>query len=248
MVQVLPYVPSFGEQLGPVLGQAVGNIGQGLQQGSQNKRDEQIIQSFDQTDSPINQIQKFARLSKAKQEALSPVFQQMIKTQGAQQGAQQQQVQEHEDISKTINSMVDVLSEGKVGLGNIFNKVTAKGRENRAYYDELALGVERRLADMVGKGALSKTRFDYLKSKLPNSHDTDATNRGKLRALAQEFKVEIKNPEFKKYLDEAKQSSPEGDVKGSADGLTWVISPSGKKVQIPNDQVDAALSSGGKRA
>lgn len=247
MVQVLPYVPSFGERLVPEIGQAVGNISQGLQNRAQNQSDQRIIQSFDPNDSPMNQIQKFSRLSRGKQDSLSPLFQQMLKTQGQQQGPQQQQMQEHEDISKTINSLVDTLAEGKVGLGNIFNKVTAEGRESRAYYDELALGVERRLADMVGKGALSKTRFDYLKSKLPSSSDTDATNRGKLRSLAEEFKVDIKNPEFKKLLKQEGESVNQEEAPQAKQGFTWLISPSGKKVQVPNDQVKAALSSGGKR-
>lgn len=200
MVQILPYVPSFGERLAPVLAQAGTDIFKGFQQRNANQKDQEIINSFDQNDSPINQIQKFSKLSAQRQETIAPLLQQLLKTQGAQEiqnqksAAKQQEKQaaeqkEHEDISQTVNSLLDELETGKVGKFNQYNKLTSKGREHRAYFDELALGVEKRLATMVGKGVLSQARFAYLLKNLPKSSDTDATNRGRLKALAEEFKV-----------------------------------------------------------
>ncbi len=200
MVQVLPYVPSFGERLAPVLAQAGSDVFQGFQQRNANQRDQQVMNSFDPNDSPINQIQKFSQLSPQRQQTIAPLLQQLLKTQGAQEIQNQKTIakeqkeqgvaqKEHEDISQTVNSLVDELETGKVGKFNQFNKLTAKGREHRAYFDELALGVEKRLATMVGKGVLSQARFAYLLKNLPKSSDTDATNRGRLKALAEEFKV-----------------------------------------------------------
>lgn len=197
MVQVLPAVPSFGEKLATALTQAGADIAQGYQQRNAKQQDQEIFNSFDPNDSPINQIQKFSRLSPETQKNLTPLFSQILKTQGAQQ-IQNQKMQEkaaveekeHQDVSQSINSLMDKLEEGDVGKFNQWNKLFAKGRENRAYFDEIALTIEKRLATMVGKGALSKSRFDYLIKQLPRSNDTDATNRGKLKALAEEFKVE----------------------------------------------------------
>jgi hypothetical protein len=189
VVQVLPAVPSFGEKLATVLGQAGADISQGFAERHQNQRDQEIINSFDMNASPIDQIKKFSQLSSQKQAALTPLLQQYLKTQSTQQTAQMAEQKENEQVGENINSLMDKLEEGNVGKFNQWNKLFAKGREDRAYFDEIALGIEKRLATMVGKGALSKPRFEYLLSQLPKSSDTDATNRGKLKALAEEFKV-----------------------------------------------------------
>jgi hypothetical protein len=200
MVQVLPAVPSFGEKLATVLGQAGGNIGQYFVQRNQDQKDQEVLNSFDPNASSIDQIKHFGKLSPEKQKALTPLLQQVLKTQGSQQISQQKiqakeqekalvEQKEHEDVSQTVNSLMDELEKGHVGKYNQINKLFEYGREDRAYFDELSLGIERRLAAMVGKGALNKARFAYLMGKLPNSEETDATNRGRLKALAEEFKV-----------------------------------------------------------
>lgn len=214
-VQVLPYVPSFGERLGQVIPEAGANLFQGYLQGKQNRADQQVLQDLVSNPNltPLQVIAQAGRLSPKSQASLSPLFSHFVTAQqnqlAKQQSAQQEASQEHEEVSETINSLADELMEGRVGKFNQYNKLTSKGRESRAYFDELALAIEKRLANMVGKGALSKARFDYLKKNLPSSDETDATNRGKLRALAKEFKVDIQNPSFKK---EAK--SAEREVEG----------------------------------
>jgi len=246
MVQVLPYVPGFGEKLAAALGQAGGDVAQGFIQRNQNQNDQRILDSFDPNASPIEQIKHFGKLSPQKQQALVPLLQQLMKSQGANQVANQkieakqqekalEEQKSHEDISQTVNSLMDELEKGHVGKYNQINKLFEYGREDRAYFDELSLGIERVLAGLVGKGALNQQRFAYLMGKLPNSEETDATNRGRLKALAEEFKVIRK-----------KTGESEKGFKQSSSETTWVISPSGKRVQIPSDQLQAALSSGGK--
>lgn len=247
MVQVLPYVPGFGEQLGKVLANAGADIGQGYLNGRQRKSDQSIISQLasSQDHSPISLLQSWSQLSPDTQKTISPLLQQFMQTQGRQGQDKQEAEMEKEEVGQTINALTDQLMKGGTGTGvTHFNKLVPWGRESRAYFDELALGIEKRLAGMVGKGALSQARFDYLKHNLPSSSNSDATNRGKLKALAEEFKVDINNPEFRKKVGiDQKRVEPVG--RGKSQGRV-VVSPSGKKVMVPDDQVDAAIKAGGK--
>ena len=240
MVQVLPSVPGFGEQLANVLGGALGDVGQGLLQRGLNRRDQSILNQFGTNPNltPLQQFQMFGSLSPGMQQRIGPLLPHVMEHQGRQQAAQMEAVSGKEEIGTTINDIVNELEKGHSGLLNYYNKFTAKGRQSRAYIDEKSLGIEKKLADMVGKGALSKARFDYMVGKLPSSNASDATNRGRLKALSEEFKVEIKNPKFRSAFQEA--SAPSATVK--------VIAPSGNVVDIPEDQLEAALASGGRRA
>jgi hypothetical protein len=217
MVQVLPGVPGFGEHLIQALSGAAGNIGQGLINRRTNLHDQNVLSQLtaNAESSPLQQIEAYSKLSPGAQSRISPLFTHLLDLSKNQsfkrEEAQQKATQEHEDVSETINSLADELMEGKTGKFNFYNKLTAKGRESRAYFDELALAIEKRLATMVGKGALNKERFNYLKKNLPSSGDTDASNRGKLRALAKEFKVAINHPSFKEKLKES-----ENEVEGNA--------------------------------
>ena len=185
MVQVLPYVPSFGEKLAPALAQAGVDIHSGFQKRRLNQQDQQLIDSFNPEDSPLVQIQKFARLSPERQTALSPLFSQFFK-----QSGQQQEI--GRPLEETLGELQQIAENpnSKIGFFNILNKATEKGREDRAYFDELSLSIERYLADKVGKGTLSKQRFEYLKSKLPQSSDTVAKSKGKIRGLQRELVAE----------------------------------------------------------
>lgn len=89
MVQVLPYVPSFGERLVDTLTQAGSQIGQGYMQGQQKRQDTGIINDLlnnpDLT--PTQKFANFARLSKESQKSLTPAFTQLLQSQNqAQQG------------------------------------------------------------------------------------------------------------------------------------------------------------------
>lgn len=217
MVQILPKIPGFGEQLGQTLGSVAESLGQGFIQRRNNQLDNQILSSLESeyqsgNVSPLNMIKKFSSISPEKQAALTPIIGQFIANQTQSQGLANQELARKEEVGGTLNDIADELGKGHSGLFNYYNKFSGKGRESRAYIDTKSLSLEKRLAEMVGKGALSKSRFDYLVSKLPSSNDSDATNRGKLRALAEEFKVEIKNPKFKEAFKE-ESNNPVSQVK-----------------------------------
>jgi len=55
-------------------------------------------------------------------------------------------------------------------------------RGNRQEFDTLALELEKKAADMVGKGTLNKQRFEFLKSRLPSSSKTQSQNKSALKA------------------------------------------------------------------
>ena len=89
----------------------------------------------------------------------------------------------------TINNMLKVLPS--VGPGKIGNVLTEKGRKERQYFDSLSINLEQRGAEMVGKGTLSKARFEFLLHNLPSSSKTQAANIGALKAWSETLGVEI---------------------------------------------------------
>jgi len=75
MVQILPYVPGFGEKLADAFSNAAGQLGQGYFEGRQKKNDLQTIEELSQGNlSPMQQFNAFARLSQDRQKALTPAF------------------------------------------------------------------------------------------------------------------------------------------------------------------------------
>lgn len=192
--------PSFGSQLGQALG---GGIGQGLHQQmvqmfEQKQRQKQlsgltpILKQLGLPDQGIKELTDSGLDPKDVLSFASHVAPIYAKAQEEKNAASLEK-QGTEDV---VNQMVDLLETGTLGKANAMNQLFAYGRHNRALYDELALNIEKNLVQMVGKGTLQKNRFDYLRKLLPSSNNTDATNRGKLQAIAKEFKINIANPEF----------------------------------------------------
>lgn len=93
MVQVLPQVPSFGNELATVLGNAIGNIGASYVQGQQTKKqqdkDQMILdQLLDDTKSPMEKISLSSQLSKTTSEKLAPLLSTVLKEETRTQGKQ----------------------------------------------------------------------------------------------------------------------------------------------------------------
>lgn len=75
MVQVLPYVPTFGEKLADALGNATTTISQGFQQQRQNQRDDMSLKIMnDPTKSPMEKVTAFMGLSEDKKKHVAPVY------------------------------------------------------------------------------------------------------------------------------------------------------------------------------
>ena len=81
-----------------------------------------------------------------------------------------------ENALDAINEMRGIIGRGRTGKGNPLNVLTSEGRADRAALDTAALTLEKLAATMVGKGVLSKPRFEYLLKRLPSAWKTDAEN------------------------------------------------------------------------
>lgn len=112
---------------------------------------------------------------------------------------------------RSIEDMRDIISRGKTGW-NIFNMLTPEGRADRAALDTSALNLERLAADMVGRGTLSQTRFNYLKERLPSSYKTDAEN----QAILDEWK-KILGGDTESLEDEKEKPSKKSKSKSMFD-------------------------------
>lgn len=212
--------------LGYIAQQLGEGLGGGLQSGvdkyfveKQNKQKAQgLAPIFEQLGMEKEKIDQLLG-SGLSPEQLIPIADLAQKQQQYQQ-KQQAELEEKEgprrEVGNVINEMVDILEGGTLGKANAMNQLFAYGRHNRGLYDELALRIEKELAGMVGKGALSKARFDYLLKNLPKSSYTDATNRSKLQGLAKIFGTTIDNPDFWKKV--GKYQSGAGGSEGSQEG------------------------------
>jgi len=157
MVQVLPYIPSFGERLAQVAGQVVGDVGSTLvQKHFQNKEsnaDRDIIANLRPDSSPIELLHAYGTLSKQGQANVSPILQQLIRGQTqeniagakavANQQAEEKKSQEAQEKQKAelagVNDTLQWLKDnvGYTGTTGIF----ALGSKSFGGGKQLAPGV-----------------------------------------------------------------------------------------------------------
>ena len=92
-----------------------------------------------------------------------------------------------ERINHAFNRTNELLKSGKTGF--TYKGLGEKGREDRAELNNLSeIWISELIPLLNPKGTISKDRFNYIKGLAPNSTDTDATIKGKLKALKDIFK------------------------------------------------------------
>ncbi len=260
MVQIIDRSPSFGSQLAQVLGQAGVNVAEGFAQRRSNQADERILQEFGNNPNltPLQQIQAFAKLSPNKQQALSPLFGQYMKTQGVQQVANQKAQQEQSEKLKQQEqeqaewkAVFDRLDKNLEYTGlKAFTPAASlpftKTAQHREEFDVDAFQLERFARIAHTKGAMSTKIYESLLNKIPQAGLTKAQNRGRIKAWKDNI---LKNPELAKIynetIDEARNTPNQSNQ--AKPGFTFIIDPSdGELVEIPNDKVKAAQAKGYK--
>lgn len=213
MVQVLPGVPTFGDKLSEVLGQAGVDIGEGLATRSANNRDEKIMEQLRSGNlSPTETIAVASKLSSKTRAAVLPSFTKVAieKEKNAPTPLQQEQ---KEKLQGAFNSISSNVNKGTVGhyfdptnvqpsgtyldllgpFGNMFKSNPYLNRESatdRQAVRTAASQFEAALISTRNKGALSDTRFKYLQSLLPDPDKSDRANKGALQELAREFSLD----------------------------------------------------------
>lgn len=98
-----------------------------------------------------------------------------------------------------------------------------------AKFTSLNGGLESVLVDMVSRGTLSNTRFNYIKNELlPQPSDTQATIRGKLEGLAIMIGLDASALTGEKKETKSKENkAPEGKIKvrNKSTGKTGTVTP-----------------------
>jgi hypothetical protein len=105
---------------------------------------------------------------------------------------------------KSFDRMSELLKSNRLGRGSGFlSMFGGQTGKDVGEFTALTGGLESMLVDMVSRGTLSNTRFDYIKNTLlPNPGDPDDVIEGKLKGLAQILNLDasslIGNKELKK--------------------------------------------------
>jgi len=138
------------------------------------------------------------------------------------------QLEEDKNRAQTVfNGLVDLIpAVGRSGIiTSNFGGDTAKAFAN---FTSLSGGLESALVEMVNRGTLSNTRFNYItKTLLPKPSDTQAEIRGKLEGLAVMLDLDASALTGEKKQEKKENKAPEGKIKvrNKATGKTGTVTP-----------------------
>lgn len=245
MVQVLPSVPGFGEQLGQTLAGALGNVGQGLLQRGTNKQDQSILSQFASSPnlSPIQQIQMFGGLSPGMQQSLSPLFSHFMQTTGE---GQKESAKQQKELTDTNNILNDLESKkeyvgSQFGLKTFGGPLRRKTIQARKSIDSEAIALEGYLRQQNTKGALSANVFNELLKRIPNSEMSEREYQGSIDGIRDTLKAHgLKLPgkqETSKKTESAQTGKSLNDFKD--------VTP-GRRVKGPDGKIHEKTQTGWK--
>ena len=234
-----------------------GILGQALQQRGQRGRErktgtflQEAIAKMGENPSPEQMMSVLGNvLAKGGSPELiakfGDIYTQMERTAAPQRAEQQkatmQQMaaqQEAQNLQATIDEQVGLIKKGSIG-SRIASPLAwlgiSEGGQERAQFDTLALSLESKLKEALGKGQMSDARFKYLKDRLPSSTSTDRENIGKLKAIAKELNLD---PSSIIELEKSYEAPEKGNV---------ILKKGDKVLSFPPEVAEELLQQGWTR-
>lgn len=246
MVQVLPYVPSFLEQISPHVGNVAGTLAGAVGKHYQNKKDETILQQLQSgSASPVNFPTMWSKLSEGARKKYEPFLMSQLRTQEA--GAKEEQKRETKDLEKyeIAKSVIDTADEMEklieyTGSTRIpFTKSAGarteaffnrEGVEKRNEFDTLAASAASFFRDLETKGQLPLGLYEkVILPRLPNSEVSERENKGRIKGIV----ALAKKYGGKKFNESAKASKVEKGTK-----ITKNVLDQWKKDGLTRDQAE----------
>lgn len=252
----------FGTQLAKTLSQAGQDIGQGFADRRTDRKDQQIFDSINENSSPIDIVKAHARLSRRGQEASKTLLDTYIKQSGvnqekalerqAKEQAEQAEIQqEQESVQNLMKNVEDNIKHTGVNIGAATG-INRTAIEKRELVDSSGLLLADKAFAKINKGVLGEKKFEAVTSKLaPNSKLSERQNKARLQALKDIYHInpndspKQQEAEIDKALKRVEAVSKSGSEQAKQK-MVQVLSPKGNLVSIPEDQVESALSNGGK--
>lgn len=176
-LQALAGIPSFGGQAGQALGVGISQgINSSLSQMLESKKNQRQLSSIGKMlGIPEEDMQSFISSGIPPETAIkaAKVSQGNRSTSGTVQGS--------------FDAMAQMVKQDLSGIGiSPFTAVGAdrSGVQNRAMFNSMKSSIESALLPRVNKGALSKPRFDFILSQIPDASDSQREIVGKLAGLS----------------------------------------------------------------
>lgn len=199
MVQVLPAVPSFGEQLAEILTQAGANIGQGLVKRATRLSDLKITEKLNDPKTSYQDKQTlWSKLSPEAREIQKPFLEADLRAAEAQKkedikkaSSDLEKKEKSEVVLSTVEDMrklIPYTGSTKIPFTSSFNAgpggLNRTGLEKRSEFDTLAASAASFFRDLETKGQLPQGLFEQVvKPRLPSSELSERENRGRLNGL-----------------------------------------------------------------
>jgi hypothetical protein len=260
MAFVLPERPSFAQQLGSGLSQGLSQSSQiaqqlGLEKSKQSQKQRLVQQllggSAPGADGMANQEGGSGQFTVTPEKILAATMvdpalgrnlAELYKTQEKTKLAEKEKSEITGTAQRSFDAMAKLIKRGNIGLGSEYLAKSPIGFEKTAEdvgeFSSSLAGLEAILVDMVSRGTLSNSRFNFIKETLlPQPGDRLPAIKGKLKGLANELKLDPSSLGMKSEKNGSKQSSEQ---------FVSVKAPDGSIRKIPKDQVKSAMESGGQ--
>jgi len=135
------------------------------------------------------------------------------------QAKNKKSTQDSKIVQDAFDRSEEILKSGYTGFSPV--GLTPEGREQRAELDTLGEVFISHLIPLLNpRGTISQSRFNYIKSLVPNSWDTDATIKGKLAALKDIFRLEAPQGGAEKKAEKTREMrNSQGEIYDIPEGL-----------------------------